>query len=262
MADSNLKESSFILKAEGISQNYLNEAGASLSVIHETSFEVQMGEIVTILGAASSGKSALLRIIAGIEKPAAGTVAFAQYKDIRTDAAYIPTEASSLPWLSVGENIRLAIRGEKDLDEVNSKIKEVIEAVGLDGYENHIPANKSTGFRFRIALARAMASEAKVILIDDPLGRDLLPERKMDYYRLIRQVSGKMDLSILWATTDVTEALLISDRILLLAKEPGGMPGGIIKEFKLEKGRMPEVSLLASKDITEIRHSIELSLYS
>ncbi|HEX2867517.1 MAG TPA: ATP-binding cassette domain-containing protein [Ignavibacteriales bacterium] len=261
MEDSKIKESSFILKAECISQTYLNEAGASLSLIQGTSFEVQEGEVVTILGAASSGKSALLRIIAGIEKPTAGTVTFAQYKDLRTDAAFIPTEPSSLPWLSVSDNIRFAVKGEKDPDQVNSRIKEVIEAVGLNGYENHIPANKSAGFRFRIALARALASEAKVILIDDPF-RDLLPERKMNYYRLIREVSAKMDFSILWATADITEALLISDRILLLAKEPGGTPGAIVKEFRLEKGRMPAVSLLASKEYAEIRHSIEQSLYS
>lgn len=256
-----MADDSIILKIEGISQRYLNEAGASLSVIQDASFELKKGELVTVLGAASSGKSALLRIVAGIEKPASGTVTFQQFKDLRCDAAYIPTEASSLPWLSVGDNVRLGLRGEIDPDQVQSKIKSVIEAVGLNGYENHIPANKSAGFRFRIALARAMASDAKVILIDDPF-RDLLPERKMDYYRLIRETLTKSDFSIIWATSDITEALQISDRILLLTKEAGGMPCRIVKQFQLEKGRVPALSLLGSKDYTEIRQSIEFSLYS
>ena len=253
-----MAEDNLVLKAEKISKKYLNPIiGAAFSVLKEITFDLRRGEVLTLLGPSGSGKTTLLKILAGIEKPDEGSVQFAQYPEPKVNSAFIPREASSLPWLNVLEDVRLGLGAEEGKDKDSAeKIKNLIEEVGLDGYENHIPAGKSTGFRFRIALARAMASRPKVILIDSPLG-NLLPERKIAYYRVVREVLSKGDFSIIWSTSDITEALLVSDRILLLNAKSGGL-----KEFQLENIGIPEIASLKSEALSGIRSSIEISLYS
>lgn len=253
-----MAEDNFVLKAENISKRFINPAGASLSVLQQTSLYVKEGELLCILGPSFSGKSTLLRILAGIEEPDSGSVQFAQYENLRANLALIPSEPSSLPWLNVRENVRLGLKeAEKEEEVLKGRISRAISTVGLEGYESHIPANKSTGFRFRIALARALAMDPKVILIDDPL-RDLLPERKIGYYRLIRDILSKEKVSIVWVTTDVTEALLLSERILVLASKPGR----IMKEFSLGKRSLPGPADLEKEEYCRIRKEIETLFYA
>ncbi|MCU7494232.1 MAG: ATP-binding cassette domain-containing protein [Ignavibacteria bacterium] len=247
-----MAENDFILKAEKISKRYISPAGA-LSIIGETGFEVLKGELLTILGPPASGKSTLLKILAGIETPDSGSVTYGQFQEVKTDAAFIPSEPSALPWLSVEENIRLGMRAGQEQD--TETVRKFTQAVGLNGYEKHIPANKSTGFRFRIALARAMAMEPKLILMDDPL-RELLPERKMDYYKLIRQIMSKGDFGVLWATTDITGAMLISDRILLQEQKSGR----IVREF--HPAKRSTAGIPVDDEFFGMRAEIELFFYS
>lgn len=250
-----MAEDKLVLKTEKISKSFINPSGALLSTLQEIQMDLKKGELLTILGPSSSGKSTLLRIIAGIEKPDSGVVSFSRSPDLRENAAFIPTEPSSLPWLSVRENVRLGLREETAGAE--ERIKRAISLVGLDGYENHIPANKSTGFRFRISLARALAMAPKVILIDDAL-RDLKTERKMDYYALVREILNKEDVSILWVSSDITGALLISDRILLMA----GKPSRIVKEFSIERKGILEAADLNKEEYCRIRKEIEILFYT
>lgn len=251
-----MAEDNFVLKAEKISRRFINPEGASLSILQETSLFLEKGELLTILGPSFSGKSTLLRILSGIENPDSGSVRFMQSEAAKTNLTIIPSEASSLPWLNVRENVRLGLKEETgEISE--GKIKRVISAVGLEGYESHFPANKSTGFRFRIALARALAMDPKVVMIDDPF-RDLQPGRKMEYYGLLREVLRKEDISIIWASTDVLESLLISDRILVLA----GHPGRIVKEFQLEKRGLPEARDLTSEEYCRMAREIETLFYA
>lgn len=250
-----MADDSLILKAEKISKTFLNPEGAVLSILQEVSLEVRKGELVTLLGASSSGKSTLLRILAGVENPDSGSVRFTQLKDKGVSLALIPTGASSLPWLNVRDNVRLGIN--EGTGEGGAAIKRAISLTGLDGYESHIPANKSTGFRFRISLARALASDPKVILIDDAL-RDLNQERKIAYYGLVRGILRREGPGILYVTNDVTEAMLLSDRILLL----GNKPGRIVKEFSLAKTGLPEAADLRKEDNNRIKQEIEAFFYA
>lgn len=246
-------EENTLLVAEKLSKRYVNAIGAGLSILQQIDLSVNKNEFVTILGSSGSGKSTLMKMLAGIESPDSGSVHYAQSEKVGRNCAYIPTEASSLPWLSVMENIRLIfeMEGEKDRESADKKIRGLLETVGLEEYENHIPANKSLGFRFRISLARALAARPKVILIDDAM-RDFSPEIKKYYYDLLNRIRVKEDVTFILATVNVTEALLLSDRILLLS----GKPGRITDEFT--PGRQQRnISMLASGPYIEIRNKIE-----
>ncbi|MGE5353974.1 MAG: ABC transporter ATP-binding protein [Acidobacteriota bacterium] len=252
-----MTEDNLVLKAEKISKTFINPAGASLSILEEVSLDVRKGELATILGSSSTGKSTLLRILAGVESPDAGTVRFVQQADSGANLALIPTEASSLPWLSVRDNVRLGITESIAEEEAISKINRAINIVGLDGYESHFPANKSVGFRFRISIARALVMDPKVILIDDAL-RDLRAGRKITYYGLLREILSREGISILYVTNDITEAMLLSDRIFLL----GSKPGRIVKEFNIEKTGLPAAADLRKEDNNRIRQEIESIFYA
>jgi ABC-type nitrate/sulfonate/bicarbonate transport system ATPase subunit len=168
------------------------------------------GTITSFIAPKNSGKTLLLKIIAGIETPTSGGIINAEGKKI----VYIPGKPSSFPWLNVYENVSF---GLSKPDEV--EIKRIISLVGLEGYEKHIPNNKSYGFRFRISLARSLAHSPSLILLDEPFAQ-MDDITKKEIFQLIRQVSEKCNVSFLLAASNITEALFLSDKIYLMMMNP------------------------------------------
>ena len=160
--------------------------------------------------------SVLLKIIGNVEDNFQGEINIDNEKSI---AVYIPAEASSLPWLNVEENVKFVINNSKySVDISNEQIKKIIESVGLKGYEKHFPDNRSLGFRFRISLARALVLRPALILIDNSFHK-IDDETKFELYDLLKEVSSIYNVSVLLASTDINEAIYLSENIYLVKGE-------------------------------------------
>src|SRR3989454_4026476 len=187
--------------------------------------EVSEGELVCLLGPSGCGKSTLLNILAGFEEASEGTVEFegAPVRGAGKDRVMFFQDAGSalLPWLSTEENVRFALRVRKvPKAEWPAIIDKYLAMVDLKDHRHKFPAQLSGGMRQRLQIARALAVEPKVLLMDEPFGAlDALTRRRMHGFLLdIWQRTGK---TIVFVTHDIAEAVTLADRICVMSVGPG-----------------------------------------
>ena len=198
------------LEVKNLSKRYNDEVGFVVNLIEDTSFDVAGNTIVSILAPTGAGKSSILKIISGLEELTEGTITI---NSPNKKIVYIPSEPSSFPWYNVKENIELVRKDSISLDEV-------IKLVKLEGYEDHFPDNKSAGFRFRISLARAIAAGADIIVIDEPF-KYMTAAARLRIYELLLGIKAQTKISFVLGSTNLSEAIFLSDRIYLMKKNPG-----------------------------------------
>ena len=186
---------------------------------------VSEGELVCLLGPSGCGKSTLLNILAGFEQASGGTVQFdgAPVRGAGKDRVMFFQDAGSalLPWYSAEENVRFALRVRKlPKEQWPAIIDKYLAMVGLAEHRHKFPSQLSGGMRQRLQIARALAVEPKVLLMDEPFGAlDALTRRRMHGFLLdIWQRTGK---TIVFVTHDIAEAVTLADRICLMSVGPG-----------------------------------------
>ncbi len=198
------------LKVENVCKRF----GASLA-LSPVSIQLERGEVIAIVGRSGSGKSTLLRLIAGLDAPTSGQIFVegeALGPGINSRARLMFQDAALLPWLSVFENVLLATRRGTDRRQV---ARATLEHVGLAAREREWPLVLSGGQRQRVALARALASEAELILFDEPLGAlDALTRLEMQ--NLIERLWLENRFTAVLVTHDVEEAVALADRVLVM----------------------------------------------
>lgn len=231
-----------MVKVKNISKDYADETGYTVHLLKDISFEIPGGKLVSIVAPTGAGKSTLLKIISGLIDQSDGGIEKGNERII-----FIPSKPSSFPWLNVKENVTF---GLEKYDE--SKIKKLVEFVGLDGYEDHQPANKSFGFRFRISMARALMNDPGVIVIDESFN-EMKDTSKHEIYSLLRKTISEFDISILLGTTNITEAILLSDEIVLMGKNPGRIISAINITFDSDRN----ISLVKNEKFAEYRKKLE-----
>lgn len=241
-----------ILEIKILSKAFFNQSGAKLIVLENVNLQIKAdddsGNFNTILAPLGSGKTTLLRIIAGLEN-ADGEIKLNGKTILQPsgEIIYIPENITSFPWLTVRENIELPANLNKNL-KMSSKADELIELVGLSGYENFHSSSEPSGFRLRIALARAIACNPKFILLDDVL-KKLDGETRLEIIELLGSLSRSKNISFVLATTNISDAITISNKIFLMRKNPGK----IINEMDIPPLNDPNISEI----ITKIKNAIE-----
>jgi NitT/TauT family transport system ATP-binding protein len=219
--------------------------GGMLVALQDVTLEVQRGEFVCVVGASGSGKSTLLNVLAGLEAASAGRT------HVHGRVALMFQEAALLPWLTAVENVELALelRGVKRAER-RATAQELLERVHLHGFEKRRPHELSGGMRHRVALARALAQDADVLLMDEPFAaldaitRDLLHEE------LVRLWSSNQ-LTVLFVTHNAREAVRLGDRVVVFTSRPGRVAQEV--RVDLERPRSldsPELAVIAGR-ITE-----------
>jgi ABC-type nitrate/sulfonate/bicarbonate transport system ATPase subunit len=230
-----------ILKIENLSKVYSDSVGYKIHLLENISLKISKAGCTTILAPKGSGKSSLLRIIANLEKETSGKI-----ENTSKRIAYIPSKPSSFPWLNVQNNI------EYGLENSNKDVSKFIKLVGLEGYEDHYPHNKSEGFRFRIALGRALANNPDVIVIDEPFNK-LNSLTKQEIYLLVRKIIVETSVKIIFGTANITEAIFLSDKIFLMKKKPGEIIDKINIELPIDR----KIQHLESEKFIVYRNHIE-----
>ncbi|WPD20784.1 MAG: ABC transporter ATP-binding protein [Candidatus Electrothrix aestuarii] len=195
--------------------------GEKVSVLEDINIEVEEGEMVCFLGPSGCGKSTLLRIIAGFDKQTSGSILI-DGKEISgpsSDNIFVFQHSGLLPWMTVWQNVELGLRHMEDAEEKQSEIQEYIEMVELDGFEGHYPGQLSGGMQRRAELARALAVNPDILIMDEPFsGLDFLTHMKMrEEVVNMHQFLGK---TILIVTHDIDDALIMGDRVVVFSKRP------------------------------------------
>ncbi len=193
------------IKIESISKKYSDLSGHTINLFENISFSLEAGKVTTMLLPSKMGKTSFLKTVAKIDD---------EFETTDGKRVFIPQKPSSFPWLNVRENILFNLT---KIDE--DKFKNVIKLVGLVGYDDHFPNNKSIGFRFRISIARAIINNPELILIDDSIS-EVSSQKKMEYFELIRKIAIETEIPILYSTSSVSEAIRLSDKIILLSHFP------------------------------------------
>jgi len=209
-----------VLAVEDLQFAYLPDQ----TVIANISFEVTAGEIVSIVGPSGCGKTTLLRTLAGLLKPTKGKVLF-QSQPVRGVPAGLAMvfqeySRSLLPWATVNDNVELPLR-YKAIDQAARQhlVAEGLDAVGLSGFGKHYPWQLSGGMQQRVAIARALAYQPKLLLMDEPFA-SVDAQTRADLEDLVAAVRARFDITIVFITHDIDEAVYLSDRVIVLSKSP------------------------------------------
>ena len=182
--------------------------------------EIAEGELVSIIGPSGCGKSTLLRIIAGLEEPTSGKIVLGT-AGLKRPVGFVFQDAVLLPWKTVAENIRFPLDTSGiQRSQSEEKVRELIKLVGLEGFENSLPKQLSGGMKQRAAIARALADDPPILLMDEPFSAvDLLTRETLnDELSRIWQQTGK---TILLVTHSVEEAAYLGTKVMVMSPRPG-----------------------------------------
>ena len=182
--------------------------------------EIAEGELVSIIGPSGCGKSTLLRIIAGLEEPTSGKIVLGT-AGLKRPVGFVFQDAVLLPWKTVAENIRFPLdTSGVQRSQSEEKVRELIKLVGLEGFENSLPKQLSGGMKQRAAIARALADDPPILLMDEPFSAvDLLTRETLnDELSRIWQQTGK---TILLVTHSVEEAAYLGTKVMVMSPRPG-----------------------------------------
>ncbi len=191
----------------------------AVKALDRISLEVPPGEFTCLIGASGCGKSTLLSLVAGLEQPTSGKVS------VSGRVAIMFQEPALFPWLTAAGNVELALRARGlGRAERRQRTAELLETVRLGGFGGKRPHELSGGMRQRVALARALAQDADVLLMDEPFGALDAMTRDLLHDELDRVCAGRQ-LTILFVTHNVREAVRLGDRVVVLSSRPGRVIG-------------------------------------
>jgi len=211
------------LSIQGVSRTFTSEKGKSTQALLPVDFDVKENDFVTILGPSGCGKSTMLRIVAGLDHPTSGRVLLdgRPVEGPGADRGMVFQSYTLFPWLTIEQNIRFGLR-ERGMPESQQKERAqyFIAKVGLRGFEQHFPKQLSGGMQQRTAIARALANDPKILLMDEPFGaldnqtRVLMQELLLGIWEAERK-------TVMFVTHDIDEAIFMANRVAVFSARPG-----------------------------------------
>lgn len=250
-----------MISIENVSKSY-----GTLNVLDKVNIEVKKGEFVVLLGASGCGKSTLINLVAGFVRPSTGRVIVNghEVKDVDPQCGMVFQQYALFPWMTVLENVAfgLKLRGiaKKERHEIAQKY---IDMVGLQSFEDAFPKALSGGMRQRVSIARVLANDPDVILLDEPFAALDAMTRQVLQEQLIRiyEQSGK---TIVFITHSIDEALLLSTRVIVLGSKPGKVVQDIPNDLPHPRNASvqlsPRFNELKAQIWDTVQHEVQKSL--
>jgi len=244
------------LSIEHLSKRYWFEReDREVLAVNDVSLAVEDGEFLAIVGPSGCGKTTLLNIVAGLLPYEEGTVSIdgKRISGPGVDRAVVFQHSSLLPWRTIAGNIRYGMEMQRRFDEatMHERTDHFLKMVGLSGFEKHFPNELSGGMQQRVNLARALAADPKVLLMDEPFAALDAQTREFMQAELLK-IWSQDRKTVLFITHQINEAVYLADRVAVMSARPGRLKG----IFKIPFGRPRTLSLKRDPQFLEIEDSI------
>ncbi|MEM9417638.1 MAG: ABC transporter ATP-binding protein [Planctomycetota bacterium] len=212
-----------LLDLDGLNKIFISPTGQKIQALSDFDLRIHQRELITVVGPSGCGKSTMIRIIAGFETPTTGEVRL-DGNPIETpgaDRGMVFQSYTLFPWLSVKDNVKFGLKMANDPAAKSDEVAlEWIDTVGLSGFADHYPHQLSGGMKQRVAIARALAPKPRILMMDEPFGAlDARTRAQMQNHLL--EIWRDVDVTILFITHDLDEAVYLADRVLVLGSHPG-----------------------------------------
>jgi NitT/TauT family transport system ATP-binding protein len=239
------------LSIQQVSRTFVNPRGGETQALLPVDFDVRDNDFVTILGPSGCGKSTLLRIVAGLDTPTSGRVLLDGQPVVGpgADRGMVFQSYTLFPWLTIEQNVRFGLR-ERGMSAADQKDRSdfFIQRVGLRGFEHHFPKQLSGGMQQRTAIARALANDPKILLLDEPFGaldnqtRVLMQELLLGIWEASRK-------TVMFVTHDIDEAIFMASRVAVFSARPGR----IKREFAVDFPHPRHYTIKTSPEFSELK---------
>lgn len=233
----NIQESSLAvakLSIRDVRKHFTVGRNETIEALSDVSFDVHENEMCVLLGPSGCGKSTVLRMIAGLEKPSAGTLTLDGHpiRGPHRERGMIFQSYTSFDWLSVQKNVEygMQLNGVKKAER-RDRAQHFIELVGLTKFRDAYPRQLSGGMKQRVAIARTLANEPSLILMDEPFGA-LDAETRWQMQELMLSILENSRSTVVMVTHDIEEGLFLGDRIIFMSRHPGTVAENIEASFK------------------------------
>lgn len=227
---------------------------AEIATIENLSIQIQKSEVVSIVGPSGSGKSTLLNLLAGFETPRTGKILIDGYElsAPHPNVGVVFQEDTLFPWMTVWDNVMYGPKMRKALSpEIAMKAKGILSEVGLSGFDSHYPFQLSGGMKQRVAIARVLVNDSEILLMDEPFGAlDALTRLRLQM--LLIKIQSSLSKTVIFVTHDIEEALLISNRVIVLSDRPGRIVDTVILDAPHPRG----ISFLSSPEVADHKQRI------
>jgi NitT/TauT family transport system ATP-binding protein len=251
--------SAALIAIDTLGKRYHTRSGEVVDALHRITMHVAEGEFLCIVGPSGCGKTTLLNILAGLSTPSEGTVTLrGQARLRRADIGVVFQDSVLFPWRTVLRNVELPIELLKlDRERYRSRARELIDLVGLQGFEDKYPNELSGGMQQRVSMARALVHDPPLLLMDEPFGAlDALTREQMNLELL--SIWQRAKKTVLFITHSITEAVFLADRVAVMTPRPGRIAG--IVPIELPRPRELEMTGLArfAAYTTELRRLLSV----
>ncbi len=218
-----IKERPVVTSVRGLGKTFVSPQGESIRVLEDINFDVHRREFIMVIGPSGCGKSTLIRMIAGLDTPTDGEMLMGdeRIKGPGPERGMVFQSYALFPWLTVEKNVMFGMEAcGVGPNQTKREAMQWLSMVGLCPYANHYPHQLSGGMKQRVAIARALANKPRVLLMDEPFGAlDAQTRCKMQSYLL--QIWQKVNVTIIFITHDLDEAVYLADRVVVLGRNPG-----------------------------------------
>jgi len=251
------------ITVRNVSRSFVSGKGEPVNALQNITFEIEdaysrqgrdIGEFRVLLGPSGCGKSTLLRLIAGLDRPDGGDV-LVNDQPVHgpgKDRGMVFQKYTSFPWLTVADNIAYGLKiNGVPADKRKETVAQLVQAIGLGGFEDAYPDTLSGGMQQRVAIARILALRPSVILMDEPFGA-IDAQTRSEMQQLLLKIWDETASTILFVTHDVEEAIYLADRIFIMSSHPGT----IIEDVQVPFDRPRDLSLKQRNEFHELQNYV------